>query len=40
MQLNQNLSALNRQNEIRWELPLQSGEKKTIEFEYFYYLAY
>ena len=37
---NQNLNALNRQNEIRWELPLQPGEKKTLEFEYFYYLAY
>lgn len=40
VQINQNLNALNRQNEIRWELPLQSGEKKTLKFEYFYYLAY
>ena len=40
VQLNQNLSALNRQNEIRWELPLQAGEKKTLKFEYFYYIAY
>ena len=38
--LNQNLNALNRQNELRWELMLNPGETKTLKYEYEVYMSY
>ena len=38
--LNQNLNALNRQNELRWELTLNPGETRTLKYEYELYMSY
>ena len=40
VQLNQNLNALNRQNELRWELTLNPGETRTLKYEYEVYMSY
>ena len=40
VQLNQNLNALNRQNELRWELTLNPGETRTLKYEYELYMSY
>ena len=40
VQLNQDLNALNRQNELRWELTLNPGETRTLKYEYEVYMSY
>ena len=40
VQLNQYLNALNRQNELRWELTLNPGETRTLKYEYEVYMSY